>query len=222
MSFFSKCRRRILAAIAVVAIAAGGSYPAKAVQTNFTDVKKGDYFYEAVHSLASRGILTGYGDKFKPYQPVTRAQAAKMLALVLGLDTKNVKDPGFSDVKKQDWYYGPVAALVEAGIIKGDGGKFKPFETLNRAQMAKMVALGFGFQQGKVPTQFTDVKSSDWFSSYVGVLVEKGITKGTTPTTFSPYRAVTRGQLATFLFRAEQSVVNSDSEYGDLIIEDIS
>jgi hypothetical protein len=221
MRFFSKCRQRMLAVVAIAVIMMGGSYPVQAVQTNFTDVKKEDYFYEAVHSFASRGILSGYGDKFKPYQPVTRAQAAKMLALVLGLDTKNVKDPGFTDVKKADWYYGPVAALVEAGIIKGDGNKFKPYETLNRAQMAKMVALGFGFQQGKAPTQFTDVKSSDWFSSYVGILVEKGITKGTTPTTFSPYRAVTRGQLAAFLFRAEQSVVNSDNGYGDLIIEDI-
>jgi hypothetical protein len=199
MKWLSKFYKRIFKAAATVVMVAGmtaGPSHVGAAQTNFTDVKKGDYFYEAIYSLESRKILSGYGDQFKPYQSVTRAQAAKMLAFALGLDTTNVKDPGFTDVKKTDWYYGPIAALVEAGITKGYGDKFNPFDTLNRAQMAKMLVVGLEFQEGQAPTQFSDVKSSDWFAGHVGILVEEGITTGTTPTTFSPYRAVTRGTIS--------------------------
>ena len=34
--------------------------------------------------------------------------------------------------------------------------------------------------------------------------VEQGITKGTAPTTFSPDKTCTRGQIATFLYRASK------------------
>ncbi|MBM7648427.1 hypothetical protein JOC78_001369 [Bacillus ectoiniformans] len=175
--------------------------------TNFTDVKAADHFYEAVKSLNARGVIKGYEDKtFRPYANVTRAQAAKIIAMALNMNTKNVKDPGFKDVPKTDWAYGYVAALANAGIIKGYGDQFKPNEPLSRAQMAKIIALSFKLESGKLEkSPFNDVKTSDWYAEFVKPLIEKEITTGTTPTTFSPNKPVLRGQMASFIYRSEHA-----------------
>lgn len=49
---------------------------------------------------------------------------------------------------------------------------------------------------------FTDVKETDWFYSAVGFCAEKGITNGTSATTFSPNATLTRGQFITMLLKA--------------------
>lgn len=49
---------------------------------------------------------------------------------------------------------------------------------------------------------FTDVKVGDYFYEPVLWAVEKGVTTGTSETTFSPADTCTRGQIATFLYRA--------------------
>jgi hypothetical protein len=196
----------VSAAVAASTITAGMVPAVQAAEISFSDVQSNDYFYAAVKDLSERNIIKGYQDgTFRPYETVTRAQAAKMLALTLGLETSNVQNPEFTDVKTSDWYYGPVAALVNAGIIKGyDDQTFRPNDTLTRAQMAKMIALGFHLGETSVD-KFSDVKNSDWYSGYVGSLVEKEITTGTTPTTFSPNKQITRGQMAAFLYRTEQA-----------------
>lgn len=181
----------------------------------FTDVAKTDDFYEAVKSLTDRGIIRGFPDgSFKPYNGVTRGQAAKILASVLNLDMDNVENPGFVDVKESDEYYKPIAALVKEGIISGYPADktFKPANQLTRAQMAKIVALGFKLEEEVLTDKrFTDVKETDAFAGYVQALLTNDITKGTTATTFSPANTVTRGQLALFVTRSE-AVVNTKPE----------
>ncbi|MBR3570014.1 MAG: S-layer homology domain-containing protein [Oscillibacter sp.] len=49
---------------------------------------------------------------------------------------------------------------------------------------------------------FEDVKADSPFLPGILYAVDKGITKGTTPKTFSPYMLCTRGQILTFLWRA--------------------
>ena len=49
---------------------------------------------------------------------------------------------------------------------------------------------------------FSDVKSSDYFAQPVQWAVERQITGGTSPTTFSPGQNCTTGQILTFLWRA--------------------
>lgn len=52
---------------------------------------------------------------------------------------------------------------------------------------------------------FNDVKSGDYFYDAVNWAVEKGITTGTSATTFSPNASCTRAQIVTFLWRASGS-----------------
>jgi len=54
-------------------------------------------------------------------------------------------------------------------------------------------------------TMFTDVTQGSYYDRGVGFLKANGITKGTSATTYSPDAPVTRGQMATFLFRLDGS-----------------
>ena len=56
-----------------------------------------------------------------------------------------------------------------------------------------------------VENPFTDVKEDDYFFESVLWAIEKGITTGTTATTFSPDASCTRAQMVTFLWRAAGS-----------------
>lgn len=65
--------------------------------------------------------------------------------------------------------------------------------------------LSFACPTGDVPrANFTDVPSGSAFSREVDCLVWYGITAGKTPTTYGPASAVTRQQMAVFLYRLLQ------------------
>ncbi|WP_301107714.1 S-layer homology domain-containing protein [Sporosarcina sp.] len=194
--------------IGVMSTSSIGSAQSKNVQ--FTDVPQSKPYYDAVNSLASRGYISGFPDgTFKPGANVTRGQATKIIANVLKLDVKNVKNPGFKDISTAHQYYGYIAALVEAGVISGfEDQTFKPGEQMTRAHMSKMIIKGFGFKEASqnVSSPFTDVTKKHWFAPYVESLRINNITTGTTPTTFSPSQFVTRSQLAAFVTRSESAI----------------
>ncbi len=50
--------------------------------------------------------------------------------------------------------------------------------------------------------KFTDVADDAWYANSVKWAVDRGITTGTSATTFSPDTTYTRGQIVTFLKRA--------------------
>lgn len=202
---FTAALATTVAATGVMAVAPG---LAKADAPTFTDVKDipSHHFYEAVMKYSAAGMISGYSNgTFKPGQNITRQDAAKLLALVLDLDVKNVSDPGFKDVSKTSPYYSYIAALVEAGIISGyEDNTFKPGDSLTRAQMAKIITLGFELEDvNSLQLPFKDINDKQWHMEFVRTLYAHEITTGTTPTTFSPNAFVTRGQMASFVFRSE-------------------
>lgn len=68
---------------------------------------------------------------------------------------------------------------------------------------------------------FNDVKDSDYFAAPVKWAVEKGITTGTSNTTFSPAETCTRAQILTFLWRAVGSPKSSKANpFGDVKASD--
>jgi len=110
---------------------------------SFTDVAPGSDFYEYVETAHLRGIINGYPNgTFRPNNPVTRAQAAKMLALAEGWQIVNPPNPTFPDVTPDNWAYGYVETAVSHGIVGGYGdGTFSPNAIVTRAQLSKMLAL---------------------------------------------------------------------------------
>ncbi|CEA01232.1 S-layer protein precursor [Metalysinibacillus saudimassiliensis] len=203
-------QRALRATLAATLVTSGVVYtlPVQAASSPFSDVPYTHTHFDNIMALQARGVISGYGDgTFRPNKYVTRAQASKMLAMVLNLDTVNVKNPNFADVSSHDEHYGAIAALVEANVISGYGdGSFRPNATLTRSQMAKMLVNGFNFEVASaVQPVFQDVTSATSNAVHIQTLVDLGITRGTTPVTFSPYNNVTRGQISTFLMNAERA-----------------
>lgn len=64
---------------------------------------------------------------------------------------------------------------------------------------------------------FSDIPQTAFYSNAVVWAVEKGITNGTSETTFSPDNSCTRAQIVTFLWRAAGSPkANTDSPFADV------
>ncbi|MCM3574419.1 S-layer homology domain-containing protein [Mesobacillus subterraneus] len=210
----NKSYKRFLAASVAGTVVASVAAPIAPVNvlsvdaaSGFSDVYKENYFYEAVVNLTQRGVIKGFGDgTYKPNQEVTRAQAAAIIAASLGLNTKTPKNPGFNDVKPGTWYYGAVAALVEKKIMSGiDSDTFLPNKPVTRAEMAKMLSNAYNLKATSTKTTFKDVPEKSWFASFVSSLVESKVTSGISPSAFAPGQAVTRGQMAAFVYRAEKA-----------------
>lgn len=200
------------AVVATVLAASGVTITAPVLPTKasmqFKDLDPNADYYQPVLELASRVYISGYKDgTFRPNQAVTRGQAAKMLANALNLNVTNPSNPGFRDVPTNHDYYKYIAALSNEGIINGyDDKTFRPNEPINRNQMAKIITLGYKFQVSTKQTHgFADVSESNANRYFIQTLYDLGITKGTTGITYSPFGSVTRGQLATFIVRAENT-----------------
>lgn len=170
----------------------------------FKDVKKNNSHHQNIRNLADRNLIRGYSDgTFRPNEKVTRAQVASIIANVLGINTTNVPNPGFSDVNSNSTHYPAIAALVDAGVMGGYGDDtFRPNEPLKRGHMSKILAKAFEFKTNGTTTPFVDVNSTE-YKEFVEALYENGITTGTDKNRFNPEQTVTRGQLATFIIRCE-------------------
>ncbi len=185
--------------------------PSVNAATIFPDINASTEEGQAIINLAQRGIISGYPDgTFKPANPITRTQAAKILAGMLKLDTVHVKNPHFKDIKPGDENYGAIAALANAGIISGSNGYFHPANNITRGQMSKMIVKGFDLTiTDDIDIPFSDVKAGSEYEPFIKTLFANSITKGTTPTTFSPQSHVKRSQLASFVVRAEHVQENA-------------
>ena len=109
----------------------------------------------------------------------------------------------FADVPAGVWYEAPVAWAVEKGVTTGTSSDtFSPDQPCTRAQVVTFLWRAMGQPQAFGAEAFTDVEKGSWYEDAVAWAVEKGITTGTSETTFSPNDPCTRGQVATFLWRA--------------------
>ena len=187
---------------------------AAAASSPFTDINQYTDHYNDILKLYSQGVIKGFADNtFRPDVNVTRGQAAKMLATVLKLDTKNIQDPYFKDVPKGSEYYKYVAALQNAGIMSGySNGTFMPNEVITRGELAKMVVVGFHLEVSQNYNNiFKDVNSQTSNALYIQTVIDLNITEGTTPVTFSPFAPVTRGQFASFVVGSQEKKSNETS-----------
>ena len=110
----------------------------------------------------------------------------------------------FRDVSRFDYFYDAVKWASENGIASGTSNyTFSPDAVCTRAQTVTFLwrAAGSPMPRYRV-SPFTDVNAYDYYYNAVLWAVEQGITTGLTATTFGPDETVTRGQVATFLYRA--------------------
>ena len=136
------------------------------VTTNFSDVEQGKWYTEAVNALASLGIIQGSNGKFRPNDPITRAEfiaiAMRFANMVSGASAS------FKDVPTNAWYYDSIASAVSYGWIGGySDGSFRPTKPITRAEVVTIVnrmldrsfdsSVSIGFV-----TNFSDVPVVHW------------------------------------------------------------
>lgn len=122
----------------------------------------------------------------------------------------------FTDVPDGEWFSPFVATLVEAGVVDGTKGTFRPGDTLNRAEALKMAIVACE-KEGTTAINFPDVKVGDWFYTYVQTGVANTIVNGNPDGTFRPANAVNRAEFAKMVVNAcglEKSSL--DSPFSDV------
>lgn len=126
--------------------------------------------------------------------------------------------PKFDDVKSGAFYFDAVQWAVENGITNGTGkNTFSPNNVCSRYQIVMFLWRAAGQPEAKAAVSFADVKPGDIFYEAVQWAVERGITKGTSSTSFSPYAPCTRGQIVTFLHRSAGSpTISGACDFSDV------
>ena len=114
---------------------AAGSPAPKSAETPFTDVNKGDYFYDAVLWAVEQGITSGTSaTTFSPNATVTRGQTVTFLWRAAG--SPAASGSSFSDVSADAYYAQAVAWAVKENITAGTSAStFSPDAHCTRAQI---------------------------------------------------------------------------------------
>ena len=108
---------------------------------------------------------------------------------------------GFTDVKDTDWFKADVEAAVELGLMTGTSATtFNPKGVTTRAMVVATLYRLAGSPEVTEKAAFTDVVSRSYYEAAVAWAARNAIASGTSETTFEPNKAVTREQLAKFLF----------------------
>ena len=121
----------------------------------------------------------------------------------------------FSDVIYGRFYYEPVLWAAENGITAGiTPTTFQPDATCTRAQVVTFLWRAAGKPEPTITScAFTDVNEKAFYYKAMLWAVENGITQGVSSTAFAPDATCTRGQVVTFLWRAEGKPVLDSEEH---------
>ena len=187
---------------------ASGTMAITIAQTmNFIDVKPGDFFYEPVKWAVNNKITNGTSSTtFSPYKNCNRAEIVTFLWRAAGTPEPTVTRNPFTDVNsvRDASYYKAILWASQKGITAGSTATtFSPYQECTRSQIVTFLYRYAGKPSGNYTNPFKDVSSVNEASYYNAILwaVGKGITQGTSTTTFSPYASCTRGEAVTFLYR---------------------
>ena len=120
-------------------------------------------------------------------------------------ETKPEKTTGFADVKSTDWFQADVAYVVENKLMTGTSDTtFNPAGSTTRAMVVTTLYRMAGSPEVSGKSAFTDVAAGSYYENAVIWAAENNVASGTSETTFDPNKAVTREQLAQFLFKYAQ------------------
>ncbi len=163
--------------------------PAKPSITGFTDVAANSTFEEPIKWAVDNGITTGItATTFGPGNTCT----VKHILTFLWRANGRPGDNGNESAAVAAW------AADALGVDASS----------TSAPCTRALAVTYMWKAAGSPSasasSFTDVPASADYAQAVNWAVEKGITSGTSATTFAPNNTCTRGQIVTFLYRASK------------------
>ena len=172
----------------------------------FKDVKKGDWYFDAVQWAVKNNITEGSGkDTFSPDVICTRTQMVTFLWRVAGSPEPKITKCDFRDVDNSAYYYKAVLWAVEKGVTVGTSDTtFSPNENVTRGQ-----TVAFLYREAESPFEtgedvFNDVNSNDYYFKAVSWATKNGITVGTGNGKFEPDMDCNRAQIVAMLYRTQR------------------
>jgi len=112
-------------------------------ECNFSDVKKSDWFYNAVAYAAAEGLIQGYENgTFKPRDNMSRQDAAVLVAKLFDVSFfEGAQDYKFADEDTfPEYSYKSIKNLASHEIVQGyPDGTFRPTRLITRAEAVRML-----------------------------------------------------------------------------------
>ncbi|SES88143.1 S-layer homology domain-containing protein [Oceanobacillus limi] len=168
----------------------------------FNDVSYRNSHYKGINWIKSKGVNGYPHNMFGVNEDLSRSHAAIMFTKALGLTLPKAKEVEqlFVDVEADDVYADYIAAVGKARIFIGSNRNFLPDHMMSRQQMATTLVNAFGLEDNR---SYKNINLSNVDPSHrksVQILANLEITNQLRD--FHPNVPITRGQFATFLYRA--------------------
>ncbi len=207
-------RRSTVVSLAAGLVLSTVALPVTAQTAGFTDVAPGSTHAETITRAVELGLLQGTSaDTFRPGHPLTRAQAATILARTLdhlGVELPDLDGaPTFTDTRPP--HEDAIRRLAAADIVQGRGdGTFDPGAAVRRDQLASLVvrtveyALGTEVAGGSTTT-FTDV-TGGVHAANIAAAADRELLRGKGDGRFDPLGATRRDQAASVLTRLRDHI----------------
>jgi hypothetical protein len=114
----------------------------------------------------------------------------------------------------------PVKYLIDKKVLSGyPDGTFKPDNLITRAEIAvavaKMTNRANDLEAMAKKNVFTDLTGYDWAKGHINALVDVGILKGKTATTYAPGSNISYAELITILVRTNSSAASELEAQGN-------
>jgi len=101
------------------------------------------------------------------------------------------------------WAEGYIQELGNRNIMGGYGeGVYLPNKNITRGEFTTLILRSLNISTQNYTSPFKDVNKGDWYYSDVVTAAQSGLVSGTTATTFSPEKAITRQDIAAIIKRA--------------------
>lgn len=125
-------------------------------EISYTDVSAESWYANAVAVAKAAGYISGYPDgTMKPNAPITRQEAAVIVAKIAALESDETAAVGFTDASTiASWSKGSIGACTEAKIFTGyPNGSFQAANLIERGE--SVVALNKALNYKNAPDEIT-------------------------------------------------------------------
>lgn len=184
---------------------------ANASKNDYTDIKKDDWFYDAVMYVQDKGIMAGTSlNTFSPHQKITRSNFVQLIYNWQNrphFDLESLKFK-FDDVNPNDWFYVATMWVCSNGILSGHTTtSYKPNDYMTREEIAlcmlrysKFINIDEPYSSTKLRT-FSDYKSvSPWAEDGMNWMTTLGVYKGDNKNCVNPQGLLSRAELAQIIY----------------------
>ena len=183
---------------------------------NYSDVNKDDWYYSSIQYVTESGLFSGTTETtFAPEDTMTRAMAVTVLGRFAKVESTPYGDMGIItelavNVRKEPSLDSEIITVVTDGKrvqimgMTGDWYHIRYGDNIGYVRNDLMKPVNYQY--------FTDVTDDKYYAPYVNWAYGNKIVNGTSYTTFSPYRYVSRQEVCVILYEYAQSI-NADLKF---------